>query len=372
MGHPFAVPLCNFSDDLTQPYPLTRYEDIFTSKGQGRWSIPDYFEDISHGRVDMSGNRIFGWLDLDKNTADYTGSGANPAGRDELIAWARAAAEKAGHDLSGFGGVIVVLNYARDLFGGGAGVVCGDDGLGFADSALSAGVLGQEICHNYGLNHSRIETMEVGDPGVDYTDPFDVMSTAPGSGSPHPWINDRHAVNGSQVFHIGPGLNAANMDAVGWLDHDRVVSVESNGSGQVEVNLRPLYRRDLPGPLAIKFDDWYIEFRDGQGWDASFRAGVQVHTFVDGNSYLQRHLAGNTIAGSGDSYGTTEALSFKGSLFRVHVRSIDTVNNIASVLLAWKKPDLEVEVIKPPITVPHLEPWLVWSELSLDELQNPG
>ena len=60
----------------------------------------------------------------------------------------------------------------RDLFGGLNGVVCGDDGANSALSGLSPSLLGQEMGHGYGLNHSRREGST-----VDYTDPFDVMST---------------------------------------------------------------------------------------------------------------------------------------------------------------------------------------------------
>ena len=60
-----------------------------------------------------------------------------------------------GVNLEDFQNVVVVLNSGRDLFGGLNGVVCGDDGANSALSGLSPSLLGQEMGHGYGLNHSR-------------------------------------------------------------------------------------------------------------------------------------------------------------------------------------------------------------------------
>lgn len=366
---PLAVLLCHFSDDLVAPYERSRYEDIFTSVDEGKWSIPDYFRDMSHGRLDLSGSRVFGWLTLDKETSEYAGSGANQAGRQDLLTWARAAAGAADIDLSPFRSVVVVMNYARDLFGGGNGAACGDDGKRLGVSGLAPSLLGQEVGHIFGLNHSRIEPAmdtdgdgEIG-PGVDYTDPFDVMSTDNARSTAHPYLTERTVTAGAPVFTIGPGINAANMDHAGWLDPERVLRITPSGSGQRLVELRPLHRHDLPGHLLVRYGDLYIEFRDGLRWDAGFGAGVQVRRLEDGISYLQSNWAGGQNSGAGDSYGTTEALSVRGSHVRIHVQSVDAANGVATVLLSWQKPrfDVPVEVL----TGPHRDPWVTWGGLHI-------
>jgi len=375
---PLAVLLCHFSDDDAVPYERSRYEDIFTSLGEGRWSVPDYFRDMSHGRVDMSGNEVFGWLTLDHATSDYRGSGQNLAGRDELITWARDAAAAAGIDLTPFRSVVVVMNYARDLFGGGSGAACGDDGKRLGNSGMELAGLGQEIGHIFGLSHSRIEPVMDADgdgaidPGVDYTDPFDVMSAFRARTTPHPYLTERIVTDGTPVFRVGPGLNAANMDHAGWLDPDRVLTIDPRGSGQRPVELRPLHRPDLPGPLVIRFGELYVEFRDGLEWDAGFGAGVQVHRLEDGVSYLQSNWAGGSNSGPGDAYGTPEAYSVLGSHIRIRVRSVDPAAGVASVLLSWQKPHFDIDTAGIH-RIPHREPWVVWGGvLDRDLLVGPG
>jgi hypothetical protein len=72
---------------------------------------------------------------------------------------------------------------------------------------------------------------------------------------------------GSQYFTFGPGVNAANMDIVDWLDPARVFNDSRSGS----LRLRPLHRRDLSGwlvaRLQIEGETIYIEFRMNEGWD---------------------------------------------------------------------------------------------------------
>src|SRR4051794_19602791 len=123
----WAILLVKFSGDDTEPYARERCEDIFTTAGLGKWNMVDYFRDMSHGKLDLNGSKVFGWYTLNKKLSEYSGSGANSAGRQELIDWARAKATDEGVNLSQFFSVVVVLNVGADLFGGDSGVVCGDD-----------------------------------------------------------------------------------------------------------------------------------------------------------------------------------------------------------------------------------------------------
>lgn len=78
---PWAILLCKFSDDASEPQPRQYYEKLFTQTGSGSLNMVDFFSDASHGQLDLSGSQVFGWLTLDKARSDYTGSGADQAGR---------------------------------------------------------------------------------------------------------------------------------------------------------------------------------------------------------------------------------------------------------------------------------------------------
>jgi hypothetical protein len=132
--------------------------------GVGFENTVDFFRLYSHGNLDLSGSQVFGWFVLPHARAEYTGSGVNPAGRQQLIDWAKTAATDAGVDLTQFFNVVVCMNVSTDLFGGISGAVCDN-------YSTQPSPLGQEMLHGYGVNHARINGST-----VDYTDPFDVMS----------------------------------------------------------------------------------------------------------------------------------------------------------------------------------------------------
>ena len=120
MDTPWAILRIKFNDNNSEPYPRSYYENLFTSTGVGRGNnMVDFFRDVSHGNLDLSGSQVSDWLTLNRPRSAYVGSGANPAGRQDLVNWARQAASDAGMDLSVFYGVVVTTNVATDLFGGG-------------------------------------------------------------------------------------------------------------------------------------------------------------------------------------------------------------------------------------------------------------
>ena len=157
----------------------------------------DFFRDMSHGMLDLSGSRVFGWYTLDMNRSDYL-AGLVPGltakesaavivkARDDLIASARQAAIADLTQNGPFFSVVVCTNVPTDLFGGATGAVC-DDGRwsdrtpGPGMSSMSPSLLGQEMGHVYGLAHSRADGST-----EDYMDPWDVMSNAARFMSPIP------------------------------------------------------------------------------------------------------------------------------------------------------------------------------------------
>ena len=251
----------------------------------------DFFRDMSHGKLDLSGSKTFGWYTLDKSLSDYRAIFSeypnlyaddpipNNA-RRFLTEWPRAAWAAAEGDkeiLNKFYGTVVVFNRPVDLFGGWKHAVCGDDNL-------KPSLLGQEMGHGYGLFHSKVSGSE-----EEYMDPWDIMSTEKAT-----W--DKQASHPTYGPHsIGPGLNAANMDGRGWLDYSRVREITPSTFETVE--LRPLHRTDLPGWIAISIKGigrYFIEFRMNEGWDKEIGSPVVlVHSFGSNTSYIMQSTKGN-------------------------------------------------------------------------------
>ncbi|WP_073502918.1 hypothetical protein [Actinacidiphila paucisporea] len=278
----------------------------------------DYFREMSHGSLDLSGSAVFGWLPLGKRKSDYQGSGGNQKGRSDLIAWARAAAVANGIDLTPYFSVLVVTNWPSDLFGGADGAVCGGD-------SFPPSLLGQEMGHRYGLIHSRIEGST-----QPYMDPWDVMSAANTYMAPHPYYTERDR-RGSLLFTIGPGLNAANMWGRGWGDQSRVWAPEEDVY-RYTVQLRPLHRHDLPGYLMALAGGYFVEFRVPEAWDAAIgQPVVLVHALQDGISYLQSGVSGSQGLTVGDAFRLGDPADKLGHLIEVEVTDIDLAGHVATI-----------------------------------------
>src|SRR5215469_8206910 len=170
----FAVLLCRFSDDQRGFASIIRKSvvDMFTAPGVE--NVVKFWHDMSFGQVDLSGSTAYpapgsanlGWITLAQKQSDYQGSGANPQGRQDLVDWAKSAARGANVPVDSFDGVVVYMSTPTDLWGGGNEVVC--------DAASNLTQILQEIGHGLGLlTHSRAVSSG---PGVDYMDPFCIMS----------------------------------------------------------------------------------------------------------------------------------------------------------------------------------------------------
>ena len=343
---PWAILLCKFKDQpQSMPWNLARYRDLFTQGGSGSFNIVDYFRDMSHGRMDLSGSKVFDNIKLDKNLAEYKGSGLNQKGRDDLLAWAKQAASASSVNLSLFYNVVVVTNVSVDLFGGPNGAVTGDGRYPNGMTALSPSFMGQEMAHGYWLlGHSKKEGSE-----EIYKDPWDIMSTAMWpTMAPHSVFNERDN-RGNPIFLMGPGMNAANMSALGWLDTSRLCTANTNIPGTVQI--RPLHRIDLPGYLAIRIGSYFVEFRMPESWDAAIGDPVVlIHKFSAGSSYIQpaKKYRGPTIydpfqaysdAESEPRYGLTKGDIFQegdptdplGYLLKIAVLDINPITRTATI-----------------------------------------
>jgi hypothetical protein len=195
-------------------------------------------------------------------------------------------------------------------------------------------------------------------------DPWDVMSTAANTFmAPHPYFTELD-VRANPIFRVGPGLNAANMWGRGWLDGSRLWSSVSNAQVNTVVQLRPLHRRDLPGFLAIQLEEYFVEFRINENWDAAIAPTVLVHKI--GNipsegivSYLLSDSSGQQAFGAGSFIGMPGVTSIFGSSTRIEVVGIDAGQQFATVRLVHTP--AHAPQSRPP-DGPYRNPEVAWSD----------
>lgn len=269
-----AFLLVKLRGDAAEPITRASAEQMLTATGRGTLNVVEWFDDNTHGRVDMSGNAVFGWLDLNESLAEYTTKRqSGQYGRTKIVDLARAAAAAAGIDLAPFAMTVVVTNVDVDLYGGTGYACCSavTAGRAYWEMHVAPSVLCQEMIHGLGISeHARRDGSD-----ADYTDPYDVMSMFAAVPGRHPDDANRP---------VGPGLNAAFMDRCGWLDTSRAATA----GGQIV--LRPLHRRDLQGPLYARVGVYYVEYRASQRWDTGFPGVVLVHRQLENTSYLSAEL----------------------------------------------------------------------------------
>jgi hypothetical protein len=348
MKSPWAVILCKFTDSNDEPFPKQYYKDLFTVSNNGSpWDMIRYFNDYSHGTLDLTGTQVFGWYQLNESV-DYYNS-LFGAARDQLIKWARAAAVADGVDLSPFFSVVACTNLWQDI--GASQTLSGVVAQG--QMTPIPRLLAHEMGHVYGLQHSRINGST-----DDYKDPWDIMSAAA-----------VYSASDPEFSLIGPGVNASNMRSRGWLDESRVWKGGGNNFDET-ITLRPLVRRDLSGFLAAEIPGGcLVEFRVREGWDGAIpRAAVLIHRFEGDHSYLMPGNLGSSDLIAGDSFGDPEPAGPQVDLFssfeRVDVLSIDSGANQATLRIRYHRPSHMLGwSIDPMALILSGRAYLIWVEM---------
>jgi hypothetical protein len=335
MKTPWAVLLTKWGDDNSEPKPQSFFDNLFTATGRGTFNMVDHFWTMSHATVDLNDSTVFGWSDLGRPKADYVGNVLDekvPKGKfnrgglvDLAIAAANANLAPRGVDLSKFWGVVVVMNTASPaedpLFG-----YQGERKACCSSGSAQPSLLGQEMGHGYGLFHSRKDGSD-----IDYQDPWDTMSTA----------RAYEAANTAYTA-IGPGLNAANMRDMAWLDEKRVWKPSTPGAFEEQIELRPLHRLDLEGLNAAELPGtrggFLVEFRVSEQWDAGIPASaVFVHRLQDNHSYLMLGISGRSDLRAGDIFRAGSVLPERGAT-TVRVDEINEDGRYAKITVGYQPP----------------------------------
>jgi hypothetical protein len=210
-SRPYMALLCTYADNPnTYGIDAAHIERMFNGTPR---SLDGLVQEMSLGRANLTGSRAAGWFSLGKPRSAYA---ANFAGFAEIITDCARAATAGGVDLSPFRHVAVFVN--DQLAGAEAAVVpvaleVGGQQLPYNGMIVtrrgltSPPLVLHELGHVFGGKHTRSVTDPLGG-GATYGD----RPERPVNGVPLRTVN------------IGPGWDASNRDAMGWVPADRKVT----------------------------------------------------------------------------------------------------------------------------------------------------
>jgi hypothetical protein len=263
------VLLVNFRDNASTPYTLNTAENVVFNSGSA------YFREVSYGHTWLAGD-VYGWFTLEMDSA--------PCDPARIATLAGEAAVAAGVDVARYTRFVYMFPEIACPWWG-RGSVGGSPTNAWVNGYLDYRVVSHELGHNLGLYHAH--------------------SLACGTSSITPPCTT--AENGDKLDLMGGNwghYNGFMKERLGWVgstNHPPVKLIEASGNYWIE----PASSAPAGGAKALKVlksvdssgqpTSYYIEFRQGTGFDAFLNSsanvlhGVVVHTGSgsDGNtSYL--------------------------------------------------------------------------------------
>lgn len=274
---PWAVILCRFKGSSPDPAleePIEKfYREIFTP---GTGGLVEYWRDVSLGAIDISGSRVFGWLEIDIPRDQAAGSPPSGPGRSGLVdAAIRAVQGKEDDPLNGFHSQIAVYtqNWSKDGAPAGADwrtpewspfwIDGSADGRGKVTlTPPHAGdITAHEMGHGFGMEHDVSADFQ-----THYADPCCIMSQTPLF--MHPVWN----------VNFGPAVCLPHLIQREWMYSRRVFSDDGAWLSLPDGITLPLAQTSDPGAranLGIKLTnrnaepswDYYLEYAKPTGWN---------------------------------------------------------------------------------------------------------
>ena len=270
---PWAVILCRFKGsppDLALEGPIEKfYREIFTP---GTGGLVEYWQDVSLGAIDISGSRVFGWVEVEI-TRDKAGGTPRtmPAGpgRGGLVDFAISAVQREGDDpLEGFHSQIAIYtqNWSKDevsQIGDQFWIDGSADGRGKVTLTPPhvGDITAHEMGHGFGMQHDVSADFQ-----THYADPCCIMSQAPLF--MHPVWN----------VNFGPAVCLPHLIQREWMYSRRVFSDDGAWLSLPNGITLPLAQTSDPGAranLGIKLTnrnaepswDYYLEYAKPTGWN---------------------------------------------------------------------------------------------------------
>lgn len=321
-----AILLCKFSDfSDTEPENVDYFRDLFVNRGTG--GLNDYWYDASLGSINLDGSEVFGWQVIKETQAQYIAAHPDRAGKIQ------GAVDAFGIDRSKYAGIVALFNMSPGDSGASGGVLGGP-------GDYNPTFLAHETGHVFGLNHSFDQSARKNAswsaPG-EYFDQHDIMSAM----NVHSHWHQRFAQR-------GPLLCAANLDAMGWLPAPRTWVPPTNDSFSQCLDLVPLGHPEIPGYLAARVADYYVEFRTDDRWDAGIpQPTILIHRMSGGNAVVIASDAGNwnNEWHAGQAFGPSAVeMAIRGGI-RIQVDSIDTANMKARLCITRQAGRYEAESV---------------------------
>lgn len=340
-SQPFVVLLCHTQDvDRVDRKTTSYYEDLFIHDPKG---LASYWADVSHRHIDLNGTQVIGWRALPQSDTEF--NTLNREGRISAAVqfFANDSNPAMRVDFSRFYGVVVLVDRGTDLGSVGNGKmhfrlngVDMDLGVVLCSEGNGHSHIAHEMGHALGFDHSFDTSPIAKDPGNDsrpgaYGDSWDIMSSDLNKGYMHP-----------RFYQSGPILNAVNMEMIGWLGSARICQCPQRFHDPMMIDLQALNTPGGTGHVVAKVDDYYLEFRTNDRWDAGIgRPCLLIHQHglnVRAHSVLLRQ--------SVERHEYLEGDSFKSGFNRVFISGFDLPTRTARLVCSYE-PNLPPPVHSP-------------------------
>jgi hypothetical protein len=272
---PYAILLCKFADVPDEPLPITGYQEMYGSAFGG---ADDFYREVSQGRINLTGTRIYGWYTLPQPRSFYVVSD-----RANLSSLFNDCTRQANLDVDfrEVVGVAMHFNAFLDCCSWGGSRTATLDGVTktFATmwnaSWARSGTSWHEMGHSVGLPHSG------GPYGRTYDSVWDVMSAST-SGR---YLNVSFGFGGAHFI-------AYHKDLLGLIPASRRVTVTNDiWQGVLEPHAR---NASGSGPVLVTLpiadpsrygQSYTLELRSKTGYDIRLpRAAVIIHSIVPGRA----------------------------------------------------------------------------------------
>jgi M6 family metalloprotease-like protein len=285
---PYAIILCKFNDVPDEPLPVSRYEAMYADSFGG---ADDFYREVSDGRINIQGTRIYGWYTLPRARSAYVIN--DQANLNSLFNDCTRQADP-DVDFKQVVGMAMHFNAFLDCCSWGGSRTATLDGVTktFATmwnaSWARSGTSWHEMGHSIGLPHSG------GPYGRTYDSVWDVMSAST-SGR---YLNQDFGFGGAHFigYHknllgLIPAGRRVTVTSGEWRGVVEAHARNANGSGTVLVM--------VPVADPARFGQAYtLELRGKTGYDVRIpRAALIIHSIVPGRAEPARIVDGD---GDGD------------------------------------------------------------------------